>query len=72
MANTLAYEAIQCNKLCISFGGLRSHPTPPLERTPVAAQWLGEITLRHGKSTTDSYEESLRIALEVRRIKDEN
>jgi hypothetical protein len=40
MANTLAYEANQCNKLCIIHRGPRSHQTPLSDSSPIAAERL--------------------------------
>ena len=73
MANTLAYEAIQCNKLCISHGGLRSHPTPPLGKNTSSGKRLGGYGPSGTASLPPIYIKSPHESgLAVRRIKDEN
>jgi hypothetical protein len=51
MANTLAYEANQCNKLCIIQRGPRPHQTPLLEDRQ-RQKGSKQTALRQAKSTT--------------------
>lgn len=52
MAKTLAYDAIQCKKLCICHGGLRPDSDPADEWQTRESAKFGADSLRQAKSTT--------------------